>query len=536
MKNLFTSSLLRRILVGSLACVLAVTAATVVQAQQIQGFQALTGDKAARFQVPSDVKFAKRETLRGFVTERYRQSVGQAEVLGGSLTIYRNSGTGRIVGVIGARYPGLKPSNSVKLTAEQAKAIVVGTRGSEGEFFTKLMINPANGVQFYEVDHRQFDSRQYTWVDAQSGRVLESFDGLTTDATHPQPCSSGEGIGVDQQCKSLSDPFSGTDLTTGRTPTLQAGDNRQKTYDARSATSLPGQIARDTDRNDIWNTAGRTSPGQGALVDAHYFARITDNYFQRTFGFNWLTAYTSGFISTAHYSNNYNNAFWNGSQMVYGDGDGRTFVELSGDLDVVAHELTHGVTEATSDLIYRNESGALNESFSDILGAATENFFCQLIDGNTANACLNDPDTWTIGEDITPGTNGIRSLSNPNEDGDPSHYADRFTGRSDNGGVHINSGIPNHWFYLLSKGGQNAKASRATGTNVQPIGVEAAEQIAFLAFTSLPSNATFCNARSATVAAAEVLANEVKLPEDYSANVVDAWDEVGVNTTLCGSL
>ena len=101
------------------------------------------------------------------------------------------------------------------------------------------------------------------------------------------------------------------------------------------------------------------------------------------------------------------------------------------------------MTEATSNLIYQNESGALNESFSDIMGTA--------IEFSTGSG------NWTIGEDITPGTNGLRNMANPGEDGDPSHYLDRYTGTSDNGGVHTNSGIINHWFYLLVNGGKNAK-------------------------------------------------------------------------------
>ncbi len=107
---------------------------------------------------------------------------------------------------------------------------------------------------------------------------------------------------------------------------------------------------------------------------------------------------------------------------------------------------------------------------------------------------------WTIGEDITPGSNGIRNMANPNEDGDPSHYADRYTGTSDNGGVHTNSGIANHWFYLLVNGGRNANSNRASGTDVHGIGMQAAEDIAFLGFTALTPTASFCDARSATIA------------------------------------
>ena len=184
-------------------------------------------------------------------------------------------------------------------------------------------------------------------------------------------------------------------------------------------------------------------------------------------------------------------------------------LELSGDLDVVGHELSHGVTSATSNLIYQNESGALNEAFSDIMGSAIEFFYGS---GN-----------WTVGEDITPNDNGIRNMANPNEDGDPSHYDERYTGSGDNGGVHINSGIANHWFYLLVNGGQNANINYASGAGVSGIGLAAAEKIAYLGFTALPSSANFCAARSATMAVASGNSN----------NVANAWNEVGVNDTLC---
>ena len=150
------------------------------------------------------------------------------------------------------------------------------------------------------------------------------------------------------------------------------------------------------------------------MVDAHFYANITDNYYLNTHGFNWLRHYTQGMSRLVHVGRNYNNAGWNGTQMVYGDGDGTTFINFSGDLDVVGHELSHGVTEATSNLVYQNESGALNEAFSDMMGTAIE------FSNGTGN--------WTIGEDITPGGDGIRNMANPNQDGDPSHYADRYTG------------------------------------------------------------------------------------------------------------
>jgi hypothetical protein len=131
---------------------------------------------------------------------------------------------------------------------------------------------------------------------------------------------------------------------------------------------------------------------------------------------------------------------------------------------------------------------------------------------------------WSIGEDIDVSGNGFRSMSNPNQFGDPSHWDERYTGTGDNGGVHINSGIVNHWYYLLVNGGQNANGTYASGTNVQGISLANAEEIAFLGFTALNASADFCAARASTIAVAG----------NNDANVADAWDEVGVDEALCG--
>ena len=295
-----------------------------------------------------------------------------------------------------------------------------------------------------------------------------------------------------------------------------SANGRLKTYDALNRNQLPGALATDSD--DVWNLAGSTSPGQAALVDAHFYANETDAYFLAFHGFDWLDFYPQGMISSAHYKRSYNNAGWNGYQMIYGDGDGTTFINFSADLDVVGHELSHGVTEATSNLIYQNESGALNESFSDMMGAAIEyHYYGASYDG-----------LWTLGEDIgpegSPYADGLRSFADPTIYGDPSHYADLYTGTGDNGGVHTNSSISNHWFYLLVNGGQNVNPAHASGTNVQGISFEAAEDIVYLGFTALTAGADFCDARASTITVAG----------NNDTNVADAWDEVGVDEALCG--
>lgn len=470
--------------------VMIIPAGAASNANNGNGFGAINGAAAQAYRIPNDMAHVNQMEMGKYnaVSNRYQQYKGQAQVFGGQVTVYTDATTGDTMAVIGAHYDGITASNTVQLNNGQARAIVAREIGESGAWTTELMIDPASGTYFYIVESRGEASRMFYWINAETGATMNAYDGL----------AEGGGTGV------LGDTKTWTDLTrpSGSGYEMVSVDGRFTTYDAKNRSRLPGSIATDAD--DLWNSAD-----QGALVDAHYYASVTDNYFLSTHGFNWTDHYPQGMVSSAHVQRNYNNAYWNGSQMAYGDGDGSVFIALSGDLDVVGHELSHGVTEATSGLIYQNESGALNESFSDIMGTAIEYFY------GTGN--------WTLGEDITPNDNGLRSLSNPNEDGDPSHYGERYTGTGDNGGVHINSGISNHFFYLLVNGGQNANSSYASGSNVQGIGLAAAEQIAFLGYTALPPNADFCAARASTVAVAG----------NNSANVADAWNEVGVDDALC---
>jgi thermolysin len=252
------------------------------------------------------------------------------------------------------------------------------------------------------------------------------------------------------------------------------------TYDAKNRQQLPGSLWADAD--NVFNAAY-----DGAAVDAHFYAGKTYDYYKSVFNRNSYDNKGAALKSTVHYGRNYNNAFWNGSQMVYGDGDGSTFIPLSGGLDVVAHELTHAVTDFSSDLIYQNESGALNESMSDIFGTLVEFH---------AN---NNPD-YEIGEDIyTPGTpnDALRSMSNPAKYQDPDHYSVRYTGTGDNGGVHINSGIINKAAYLLAVGGTHY------GVTVPSIGNAKVGAIYYRANTVyLTASSNFSQARAALVQSA----------------------------------
>jgi bacillolysin len=476
------------------------------------GFVALSGDEAHQYDVPGDVREVWRSSDEGVAQTRYQQSVGDAAVYGGQITVLSRGG--KQVAVIGNHYPNLAPSNEVSVTKSQALDKVQRERGNSGKLIVTLFINPETGVRFYEVDSQQSDSRRVFHINAQTGAKIKEYGNLQETEETP----SDPGIGVKGDTKQIDTTFNGA------VHQMISDDDRQITYDAQNRNQLPGTLFADPD--GTWNTAGRTSPGQPAGVDAHYYADVTDNYYQDIFSRNSLDDQGMHMVSTAHFSKDYNNAFWNGQQVTYGDGDGTvTFRELSGGLDVATHEFTHGVTEFTSGLIYRDESGALNEAFSDMLGNSSE-FYAQT---NGLDPAAR-PD-WQIGEDVYLPQDvapGFRNMADPAEDGDPDHYSERYTKNQDSGGVHINSGIPNHAYYLLVNGGRNAGEARGhahTGPRVRGIGLAGAEQIFYTGFTSLPATANMSQARQATEAAAIAL---------YGANsrqktsTSDAWEAVGV--------
>jgi vibriolysin len=286
-------------------------------------------------------------------------------------------------------------------------------------------------------------------------------------------------------------------------------------YSANNGTSLPGTLKR----------------GEGAAVtnDAHVdmnYDHLGTTYNCYKVNFNRDSYNNAGaqLRSTVHYSTNYVNAFWNGSQMVYGDGDNSQSGMLGKDLDVTVHELTHAVTSSESNLTYSNESGALNEGMSDIFAAYCESW--------VSGTWSTGTDIWLIGEDIwTPATAGdaLRYMANPTQDGSSKdYYPERYTGTQDNGGVHWNSGIANLAFKLLSTGGTHPRSK--TTVNVTGIGVQKAGAIFYKANTDLmTSSTTFAQAKTYTEQAAEALYGTGAAEK---ASVTQAWEAVGVGGTV----
>ncbi len=221
-------------------------------------------------------------------------------------------------------------------------------------------------------------------------------------------------------------------------------------YTADNASGLPGRIVRQEGAPPISDPAANEAyDGAGATFDLYW------DVYQR----NSIDGNGMRLDSTVHYQKNYDNAFWNGQQMVYGDGDEdlpeaqRLFNRFTISMDVIGHELTHGVTQNTGNLNYQNQSGALNESISDVFGSLVK----QRKLGQQAQAA-----DWIIGQGLfTKNVNGvgIRSMKAPGtayndpvlgKDPQPAIMQDYVNTTDDNGGVHINSGIPNHAFYLVA--------------------------------------------------------------------------------------
>ena len=225
----------------------------------------------------------------------------------------------------------------------------------------------------------------------------------------------------------------------------QTGQKIRIIYDANNSQQLPGEIVRKE---------GDSPSGDEAVDEAYEATGATYDFFKEICDRNSIDNKGLRLDSTVHYGKDYENAFWNGSQMVYGDGDGELFNRFTKSVDVIGHELTHGVNQHEANLIYFGEAGAINESFSDVFGSLVK----QRINKQTV-----DEADWLIGVGLfTDKVNGkgIRSMKAPGtayddpvlgKDPQPGHMKDIYTGIKDNGGVHINSGIPNRAFYLAAK-------------------------------------------------------------------------------------
>jgi Zn-dependent metalloprotease len=244
----------------------------------------------------------------------------------------------------------------------------------------------------------------------------------------------------------LTEQLRGRRLVTGLMSSMFSVSNKldRTIFDAQNMENLPGNLVR---------REGGKSKGDKTVTEAYEYSGTTYNFFKDIFDRNSIDTRGMKLDSTVHYGEDYNNAFWNGTQMVYGDGDGEIFQRFTKSIDVIGHELTHGVTQYEAALEYEGQAGALNESFSDVFGSLVKQYSLEQ---------KADKADWLIGNGLFGNkVKGIalRSMKEPGtayndstigKDPQPGHMKDYVNTTSDNGGVHINSGIPNRAFYLTA--------------------------------------------------------------------------------------
>jgi bacillolysin len=475
------------------------------------------------------------------LVERFQQFHQGIPVWGAQ--VVRDSTNGVAESIFGDLWPSLTVTTAPTLTTSAAQTLL-----SAGNAFllkqpslTVLELQTGDARLAYTAVASSEAGIFRIFVDAHSGAELLRYSELQTQAA----VGTGRGVNGDQKKMSVlqqAGAFVADDQH--RPPDLT-------TYDMRSdfirtlnlldglVPFLPSDVALDAD-NDWTDVSAVDAHAHIGWTYDYYFKRHArrglDNRDRRIV--TLINAFTQqGGVSGP--PDFVINAFWCDAcgpggvgAIFFGNGipsnfiltaTGQNVVQLAGGLDVAAHELTHGVTSSSSNLIYANESGALNEAFSDMMGTAVE-FFHQTPGSGRGQA------DYLLGEDVfralrVGSVNGIRSMENPGMFNHPDHYSRRFTGTADNGGVHINSGIANHAFYLSIEGGTN----RTSGLAVQGVGAanrEQIEKVFYRAFVFLlPSNATFATARAATIQAARDLYGAGSAPERA---VTQAWTAVGV--------
>ena len=461
--------------------------------------------RADRMVRDGDLAVMRRDAdtvLAGRVHERLRQLYRGVPVVGADLT--RQVDGGVALSMFGALRAGIELDVVPGIAANRARAIAERHTGGRmtADRAPALVVLPLDEGGYalaWEVETRLATDVRLSYVDAAAATVRLDYSTLRTlQAPGRQPA-----VIVDLQGDA------------GRAAGIRQSGAMPRASDAGRATSTD-PVTAAAQRNLALTDAffrerfGRLGvDGAGSPAAALVHPASADQW--RALG----TRYTSYFLGGS----------WDGRVAMFGDGlaaaaspDGREWRPAAGALDIVAHEFSHAVLDATAGLLYRRESGALSEAFADIMAVAVERSNAPRAEETSAA-----PGTYLLGENAVDG--GLRSLADPDSHGFPSHYARRAVGPDDNGGVHANALIAGHAFYLAVEGGRQAWS----GVAVQGVGADRradVEKVFYRAFVyMLPSNATFAMARAATIQSARDLFGPGSAVERA---VTQAWSAVGV--------
>ncbi len=343
------------------------------------------------------------------------------------------------------------------------------------------------------------------YIDAESGKVVFAMDELHMSdvlATAVTKYSGNQEITSD----SYNSVYRLRESGRG---------NGIETYDMNTGTSYNSSVDF-TDTDNYWNNFN--ADFDEVATDAHWATEMTYDYYYYNHNRNSIDGNGFKLRNYVHYDFEYSNAFWDGTRMTFGDGSGSVTPFTA--CDIVGHEITHGLTSYTANLDYAYESGAINEGFSDIFGTSIE-FYAKPADAN-----------WTMGEDIGY---TMRSMSNPNLYNQADTYLGTYwyTGSDDNGGVHYNNSIMNHWYYLLSEGGSGTN-DIGNSFNFSGIGIIDAGKIAFRTLTVYLTNSSqYADVRFYSIIAAIDLFGSCSTEVEA---VTRAWYAVGIGPDYVNSV
>ncbi|MBI4831013.1 MAG: peptidase M4 family protein [Candidatus Lindowbacteria bacterium] len=446
----------------------------------------------------------------GYKHIRLAQQYKGLPVVGGELIVHINDKN--IIYQINGKYlPKVEVAVEPAIDADAALQIGLDEQKDKAYMHVSqepsLVIYGSKLAYHYVISHEgEVPGQWFYYVDAHTGELILSynniqFSGPTGDGTH-EPVSGSRLVGED-----------------GSVVTMTGWKETSGNYYLYNYIELWGVYNEDTfdwEQRPIsdWGTKDR------AAISLGYNFSLTQDIVMNVIGRNSYDD-AGGFArGNAHTGTNYVNAYWDGTDFHFGDGDGVTADPLA-TLDIAAHEYGHAITQYTSNLVYAYEPGALNESYSDLFGAVVE--FSTQPDG-TASYPSSTPgySDWLMGEDAWLSGEALRDLLNPQRYYQPSYYHGTYWyyGSGDSGGVHTNSGVQNFAFYLLSVGGTGTNDGHPY--NITGVGLEAASWIAWRANEFyLTSNAQYSDSREAWISAATDLG--------YSAETVGAvWTAVGV--------
>lgn len=498
------------------------------------------------------LRTVQQDTLiAGRQFERLDQYFKGVRVFGGE--VVRETDGKIVLGITGTLHGPVRADTTPRLEPEAALAVFERETGAATapRIAPELVILPRDDGSFvlaYRVTGFARQELPVLFINAQSGAVELRYNNLQT-----QQAAAGLGQGVYGDEKKVSGTLQGT--------LFQAWDQMRPTKivtnDLRGSVSRmvaleEGRVAFSSSDIASSTSSRWTDPD---VVDAHTYLGWTYDYYFKRHNWKGLDNRDSRAIyAIVHPVNRddmrkydwsqvadyYANAFFcpqcgagREDILMFGEGlpTGYYLVGLNqyvtyfaASLDIVAHEYSHGVSGYSANLIYRNESGALSEAFSDIMGTGVEFFFQQAGSGVLKADYLHGEDSFVPAPGRGGTISGSRSLADPAAFGDPDHYSQRYTGTSDGGGVHTNSSIANHAFYLAIEGGTN-RTSKLSVTGVGAANREQIEKVFFRGFTTLPSDASFSQARALTIKAARDLYPSAPTVERA---VTEAWTAVGV--------